>query len=235
MNHLASLSRAKPHAPIIQHVNRARLARLFLFLAVVLVATTALGQVATFPPAGKSLGSATAPEPGKWIVFATGFTPIQPTVLEGGKAIWWVGDAGEYAVIYFPPGDAQPVVSKVTLGGAAPVPPPGPTPAPLSAIAEAAKAAALSAPAAQREAVAASFDTVASQIAAGTLKDAEAIIAATRDANQKAVGDLKDAWLPFFEAIRKVLNDEASAGRLATPEAHQAAWEQIAIGVRAAK
>lgn len=226
-------STAKPVAPYPRYVKRLGLAVLFFFAA----ASVAIGQVATFPPAGKSLGAATAPEPGKWIVFATGFTPIQPTLLDGGKAIWWVGDAGEYAVIFFPPGDAQPVVSKVTLGGSAPVPPPGPgpTPAPLSAIAEAARAAATSAPAAQRTAVADSFDGIASRIAAGTIKEAAAIIEATRTANQTAVGEAKDAWLPFFEAIRTILNNEASAGRLATPAAHQAAWEQIAIGVRAAK
>lgn len=225
-----SSSMAKPRAPKSLALKRVGLAMLFS-----LIAATAFGQVVTFPPSGKSLGAATAPEPGKWIVFATGFTPIQPTLVDGGKGIWWVGDAGEYAVIFFPPGDAQPVVSKVTLGGSAPAPPPGPTPAPLSAIAEAARVAATSAPAAQREAVAASFDGIASQIAAGTLKEAASIIEATRKANQEAVGEAKEAWLPFFEAIRTLLNNEASAGRLATPEAHQAAWEQIAIGVRAAK
>lgn len=93
-----------------------------LWLALLLSAPVH-GQISTFPPAGKSLGSATAPESGKWIVFATGFNPVQPTLLDGGKAIWWVGDAGEYAVIFFPPGDGQPVVSKVTLGGVAPKPP----------------------------------------------------------------------------------------------------------------
>ena len=42
--------------------------------------------------------------------------PVQPTLNDGGKSIVWEGDAGDYAVIYLPPGDGQPVVQKVTLG-----------------------------------------------------------------------------------------------------------------------
>jgi hypothetical protein len=62
------------------------------------------------PAAGKCLGYAAAHEPGKWIVFASGMMPVQPTLNDGGKSIVWEGDAGDYAVIYLPPGDGQPVV-----------------------------------------------------------------------------------------------------------------------------
>jgi hypothetical protein len=77
------------------------------------------------PTQGNLLGAATAPEPGKWIVFAEGFMPIQPVLVDGGKSILWEGKAGTYAVIYLPPGDGQPVVQRVTLGGD-----PGPDPPP---------------------------------------------------------------------------------------------------------
>jgi hypothetical protein len=72
-------------------------------------------------------------------------------------------------------------------------------------------------------------------MAAGTLTEPAKIIAATRDANQAAVGQLRDAWLPFFEEVRKYLNAESAAGRLATLEQHQAVWKDLAAGLRAAK
>lgn len=90
----------------------------------------ASGQLTVLPSQGKYLGAATAPEAGKWIVFAANFVPVQPTLVDGGKSILWEGDAGDYAVIFLPPGDAQPIVQKVTLGKAAdpPTPPTPPTP-----------------------------------------------------------------------------------------------------------
>lgn len=237
--HKQFISRATATAPYHHVLKRVGLALLFYTVAILatIMAATAWGEDAYVLPApGKLAGFVSKDAPGKWIIFGpNGFKAVVPLVVNEGRAVVWQGDAGEYAVIYLPPGDAQPEPITVILGGKAPTPPPGPTPAPLSAIAEAVRVAATSAPAAQREAVAASFDGVSAQIAAGTLKDAAAIIAATREANQKAVGDAKESWLPFFEVVRKLLNDEASAGRLATPEAHQATWDQISIGVRAAK
>lgn len=89
------------------------------------VPTALWGQSLTvLPSAGKAAGFVSAPEPGKWIVFATGFMPVQPTLVDGGKSIVFEGEAGEYAVIYLPPGDAQPLVQKVVLGGVAPQPDP---------------------------------------------------------------------------------------------------------------
>lgn len=102
-----------------------------LFLACSCLPLPALGQVAVLPTTGKSLGGATAPEPGKWIVFAAGLMPVQPVLLDSGKAIIWEGPAGDYAVIYLPPGDGQPIVQRVTLGGnPGPEPQPDPTPPP---------------------------------------------------------------------------------------------------------
>lgn len=196
----------------------------------------------TLPDPGKFAGYVATDQPGKWLVFGPGgFTVVQPTVLEGGKAIIWQGAPGEYAAVFFPPGDTvQPVVQKVLLGTTTPpVPPTPPTPPtpPLSALAAQTRdwAMALVPPTAalKCELVAQSFSAVSSQMAAGTLTDPAKIIAATRDANQTAVGELRDSWLPFFEAVRKYLNAELAAGRLATLEQHQAVWNDLAAGLRA--
>lgn len=107
--------------------DRLRFPILLAVVTLLLLPLPALAQISVLPTHGKSLGSASAPEPGKWIVFATGFLPVQPVLLDGGKTVLWEGDPGDYAVIYLPPGDAQPVVQRVTLGG---VKPPDPQPDP---------------------------------------------------------------------------------------------------------
>lgn len=109
--------------------DRLRFPILLAFSATLLLTLQAPAQISVLPTQGKSLGSASAPEPGKWIVFAAGFLPVQPVLMDGGKSIVWEGDAGDYAVIYLPPGDAQPVVQRVTLGDAKP-PDPQPDPEP---------------------------------------------------------------------------------------------------------
>lgn len=109
--------------------DRLRFPILLAVVALLLLTLPASAQITVLPTHGKSLGSASAPEPGKWIVFAAGFMPVQPVLLDGGKAILWEGEAGDYAVIYLPPGDAQPVVQRVTLGDAKP-PDPQPDPEP---------------------------------------------------------------------------------------------------------
>jgi hypothetical protein len=113
--------------------DRLRFPILLAVVTLILITLPASAQITVLPTQGKSLGSASAPEPGKWIVFAAGFLPVQPVLLDGGKTILWEGDAGDYAVIYLPPGDAQPVVQRVTLGDAKPPDPqpdPGPDPQP---------------------------------------------------------------------------------------------------------
>ncbi|NLX57300.1 MAG: hypothetical protein GXY58_19495 [Planctomycetaceae bacterium] len=101
---------------------------LLAFSATLLLTLQAPAQISVLPTQGKSLGSASAPEPGKWILFTAGFLPVRPILLDGGKTVQWEGEAGDYAVIYFPPGDAQPVVQRVTLGAAKPGPQPDPDP-----------------------------------------------------------------------------------------------------------
>jgi hypothetical protein len=237
-NRLSS-SRAKAIAPNFI-VNRSAVARLLVFLAVWLTVAVAWGQQITVKPdGGRLLGYAAAASPGKWVVFAAGFLEVKPEVISGGSAIIFQGPAGEYAVVYFGPESAEPVVSKVVLGGGGPVPPPPPPPPPLSAVAKTVQGWATTlVPAAARTkcpAVAASFSTISSRMAAGTLSTPAEILAATRESNVAAVGDQRDAWLPFFEELRKFLNAESEAGKLADVKAHQALWDQIALGLGAVK
>lgn len=203
-------------------------------------------ELKTLPEPGKLLGYVAAEEPGKWLVFGPGgITIVQPTVIDGGRAVFWQGAAGEYAVVFLPPGDAQPLPINVVLGPATPPTPPNPpdppkpppTP-PLSPLAQQFRdwAIKLVPPSAllKCEAVAQSLDAVNAQMAAGTLREPARIIAATKDGNSAAVGELRDAWLPFFEQLRTYLNAESAAGRLATVAQHQVVWKDLATGLRAA-
>jgi hypothetical protein len=55
--------------------------------------------------------------------------PVESKITDGGKAVVWQGEAGVYGVLYFPPGDGSPVISRVVLGkGVKPEPGPGPNP-----------------------------------------------------------------------------------------------------------
>lgn len=105
-------------------------------LAVVASCSVLWGQLTVLPTSGKSLGSATAPEPGKWFVLSSDFMPVTPIYIEQvekdgpAKGVMWEGAAGVYAVFYFPPGDKQPTFQKVTLGGSVPPPKPPDPPDP---------------------------------------------------------------------------------------------------------
>jgi len=97
-----------------------------------LLSSVAHAQLTVLPTPGKAMALVTAPEAGKWVVLKSpDFLPIQPTLLDGGKVIAFEGDQGVYGVLFFPPGDGQPLVQRVVLGGAAPDPtPPEPDPPP---------------------------------------------------------------------------------------------------------
>lgn len=106
----------------------------FVLGLVLLLCSAALGQMTVLPTTGKSLGSATAPEAGKWMVISSDFLPVSVLYIdkapdsELAKGVMWEGDPGIYGVMYFPPGDKQPIMQRVTLGGATPTPEPQPDP-----------------------------------------------------------------------------------------------------------
>lgn len=211
--------------------------RTVLTLAILaLLPLSAVAQtITTKPDGGRLLGFAGSDVPGKWAVFAAGFLPVQPTVLDGGKCITWQGPAGDYGIVFFPP-DGEAITAKVTLGGENPQPPPFNPLSPLATqIRDWASTLVPTNALVKRDAVAQSLDSVRAQMAAGTLTEPAKIVAATRDANQAAVGELRESWLPFFEKLRDYLNAESQAGRLATVEQHIAVWKGISEGLRAVK
>jgi hypothetical protein len=84
-----------------------------------------------------------------------------------------------------------------------------------------------------RAALAKSFTTVASAIAAGALSSAGAIIAETAAANRQALaGDLPQ-WKPFLDALGDRLDQLAQQKTLATPSDYLQAWKEIAAGLAA--
>ena len=108
--------------------------RTFLVSIVVWAAfcgATLAQTIQTKPDGGRLLGYAGAESPGQWVVFAAGFLEVKPEVISGGAAILFQGPAGEYAIIYFGPESAEPIVTKVVLGGGVPpIPPIPPDPDP---------------------------------------------------------------------------------------------------------
>lgn len=101
----------------------------WLLVALLTLPGSLFAQTA-LPAPGRAVGYVEADTTGKWIVLSSTLAPVSPRVLEGGKVCVFEAAAGQYAVIQIPPGDAQPVVVTLTLGGVAPVPvpPPGPSP-----------------------------------------------------------------------------------------------------------
>ena len=81
-------------------------------------------------------------------------------------------------------------------------------------------------------ALADAFLSVAKRIEAGELKTPAEIVAASKAANNAALGDGRNAWLPFFEKLRDYMNAEAEAGRLVSAADHARLFKQIAEGLR---
>lgn len=121
----------------------------------------------------------------------------------------------------------------VTSGCLTPIPGPGPGPSPNAwASVVAAGLEKVDDTAEERAKLASSFEVMASQIAAGVLKDKDAIQRATRQSNLTAIGaENRQRWLPFFEHLQQALIKAA----MTDPQKIAAAWRQIAEGLRDAK
>ena len=76
-------------------------------------------------------------------------------------------------------------------------------------------------------AVASSFHSISQQISANLLKNPDDVIKATAISNRAALGGAGPAWQGFGEELRKYLNEESKAGRLADMPSHAALWGQI--------
>lgn len=72
-----------------------------------------------------------------------------------------------------------------------------------------------------------SFRGVSSQVSAGVIRSPEDVIKATTVSNRSALGSASPSWKEFGEELRKHLNTESQAGRLADMDAHAKLWMQI--------
>jgi len=114
--------------------------------------------------------------------------------------------------------------------------PPGPAPGPtlpeagrlarewLKTVPEAARG--------RSSALAEAFRRTAEEIDAGKWKTPAEIIAAAVEANRAAVGEARNDWLAWFEALRQYMNGLAERGGLKTPAEHAALFRDLAEGLR---
>lgn len=177
---------------------------------------------------------------------------------QGRKLVFATARPGRYTFVLIAAslidGDVTALTARheVVIGnpGPGPTPPPGPdpqpqpdpTPQPLPdgryKLAEAARGWAASIPEPAREkatALAGAIDATAAQIAAGVLKDFEAINAAAKSANNAALGSDRPAWEPFFQALDKRLGELWDAGQVSDVADMADVFRETATGLRAVK
>lgn len=130
-----------------------------------------------------------------------------------------------------------PGPTPVPVPGPSPAPGP-PTPAPLSRFATDVTGwvSLVTSPTRVADAgkLAAAADAVSAQIAAGTARDAKAILAAMLAANNAAGVDIA-AWKPFATKLQAYMTAEYLAGRLSTSDQFVALLHDLAAGLRAVK
>lgn len=181
-------------------------------------------------------------------------------VEDGRKAVFATGAAGRYTFVLVAASaavDGKPQVAiarhRVTVGDPPPDPiPPDPLPPPnpippdplpsgkfgLATLArDAAAAVRLASADKQRSAaaLAGSFETIASTIAAGALRTPAEIVAATREQNISALALQRTAWEPWADALRRRLNELSDNGQLKSAEDYAVAWREIAAGLKAVR
>jgi hypothetical protein len=146
---------------------------------------------------------------------------------------------GTYTIVAAGVGEGGKVVQEICTiiftGGPTPPPGPGPGPAPpptlkaLSMVWE--KKVVSPTRAADAIKLAGSFESVASMIDAGAIKDQETIVSATRASNQAALGEAKTAWAdPFFTPLGAELDRRNPA-----VTDYPGLWREIGAGLRAAE
>lgn len=180
---------------------------------------------------------------------------------QGRKLVFATGKQGRYTFVLIAASliDGQVTAltarHEVTIGtvpGPGPAPPgpgPGPDPQPdppqpqplpdgRYKLAEAARDWAESIPQPARgkaAALAGALDATAAQIAAGVLRDFEAVNAAAKSANNAALGSDRPAWEPFFQSLDKRLGELWDAGQVSDVADMADVFRETATGLRAAK
>lgn len=171
----------------------------------------------------------------------------------GRRCVFASGTPGKYVFVLaaVTGGELSVTTHTLQVSSAGPSPPPEPEPGPgplptplpdgkycLAAFARDSASTLVALPPARlrqtAESLANSFASIASAIAAGTLRDASAILTATREANNAALGDDREAWQSWGAGLAKKLQELHEAKRLATANDYKDAWTEIATGLRAA-
>jgi hypothetical protein len=81
--------------------------------------------------------------------------------------------------------------------------------------------------------IANNFDKISAAVAAGAIKGPQAILTATKEANDDAIGN-RDAWLPFFNSLSAHLQAASKTNKLKTDDQYASTWREIAAAIKSA-
>ena len=84
-------------------------------------------------------------------------------------------------------------------------------------------------------AVAKSFESMASAVAAGAVKEVDDLLKKTAESNRAAVGANKAAWEPFFKEMQDTLYSLYEDKQMVTAADFAEAWREVAAGLKAVK
>lgn len=84
-------------------------------------------------------------------------------------------------------------------------------------------------------AVAKSFESMASAVAAGAIKEVDELLKKTAESNRAAVGANKAAWEPFFKEMQETLYSLYESKQMVTATDFAEAWREVAAGLKSVK
>lgn len=84
-------------------------------------------------------------------------------------------------------------------------------------------------------AVAKSFESMASAVAAGAITEVDYLLKKTTESNRAAVGANKAAWEPFFKEMQDTLYSLYESKQMVTASDFAEAWREVAAGLKAIK
>jgi len=84
-------------------------------------------------------------------------------------------------------------------------------------------------------AVAKSFESMASAVAAGAIKEVDELLKKTAESNRAAVGANKAAWEPFFKEMQEALYSLYESKQMLTATDFAEAWREVAAGLKSVK
>jgi hypothetical protein len=84
-------------------------------------------------------------------------------------------------------------------------------------------------------AVAKSFESMASAVAAGAIMEVDDLLKKTTESNRVAVGANKAAWEPFFKEMQDTLYSLYESKQMVTASDFAEAWREVATGLKAIK